>query len=537
MGEVGAANLTLEFTSTWVVAVVCSVIVLISILVHRFLKCVGQLLSRPKKNCQGLRRHRRKHLFDALQKIKEELMLLGFISLLLSVFQTRIGKICIPQRLAYAWLPCHQPSPSSSTTTADFLTNPIASDGYHRHPIPDGTPDYCSQKGKVPLLSFTALHHLHIFIFVLAIFHMIVCVVIILCGKARLHYWWKWEQCIIENRENERYINEEDLRRKLTQLAEKDGRFSNQGKRSAVIDWLHMIGKHFFPSLTKSEYIAIRVHCVKAGNYGLASPQARNLEKPKDHFEKYVIRGVQKDFDKVVGISWYLWLFVVLFLLLNVAGWNAYFWISFLPLTLLLAVGTKLEHIVKQRTDKIIAAYHSSAGASELKVTDIEFSNEDFWFQKPRLVLNLIHIILFQNSFELAFFFFILFQYDLHSCIIGKVDYVIPRLVIGVFVQIMCSYRTLPLYAIIKKQMRPKNRPKKQKSMKIVTFIWDRIDKWNERKMATNDGSTHGGSREGLVANEQTKAGEIEPEKEADIESQDGTKPACTLKPGEQQLV
>ncbi|XP_039172677.1 MLO-like protein 15 isoform X2 [Eucalyptus grandis] len=498
MGEVGAANLTLEFTSTWVVAVVCSVIVLISILVHRFLKCVGQLLSRPKKNCQGLRRHRRKHLFDALQKIKEELMLLGFISLLLSVFQTRIGKICIPQRLAYAWLPCHQPSPSSSTTTADFLTNPIASDGYHRHPIPDGTPDYCSQK---------------------------------------LHYWWKWEQCIIENRENERYINEEDLRRKLTQLAEKDGRFSNQGKRSAVIDWLHMIGKHFFPSLTKSEYIAIRVHCVKAGNYGLASPQARNLEKPKDHFEKYVIRGVQKDFDKVVGISWYLWLFVVLFLLLNVAGWNAYFWISFLPLTLLLAVGTKLEHIVKQRTDKIIAAYHSSAGASELKVTDIEFSNEDFWFQKPRLVLNLIHIILFQNSFELAFFFFILFQYDLHSCIIGKVDYVIPRLVIGVFVQIMCSYRTLPLYAIIKKQMRPKNRPKKQKSMKIVTFIWDRIDKWNERKMATNDGSTHGGSREGLVANEQTKAGEIEPEKEADIESQDGTKPACTLKPGEQQLV
>ncbi|KAF8041711.1 hypothetical protein BT93_A0344 [Corymbia citriodora subsp. variegata] len=487
MGEEGAEGLTLEFTSTWVVAVVCCLLVLISFVVHRFLQCAGQLLSRPYKTHPSLRKGRRKHLFDALQKIKEELMLLGFISLLLSVFQTRIGKICISKRLANAWLPCHQ-------RTVHFSTNPIASD------------DYCSQKEKVPLLSPTALHHLHIFIFVQATFHVIVCVVIILCGKARLYYWRKWEQCIIEDG---RFINEESRCSKLTQLAKKDG-----GKRLAVIGWLHMIGKHFFPSLTKSEYIAIRLNCIKA----------RYLEIPEDHFQKYVIRGVQKDFDKVVGISWYLWLFVVLLLLLDVAGWNAYFWISFLPLTLLLAVGAKLEYIVKQRTNKIIAEYRSSARASGSTVAAIEFSDEDFWFQKPHLVLDLIHIILFQNSFELAFFFFILFEYHFHSCIMGDVGYVIPRLVIGVFVQIMCSYRTLPLYAIIKKQMLLKHDPsRKEKEMKIVTFIWELLDKWNK-----NGSTQRGSSREGLVANEQTKAGETEPEKKADIEAQDGTKPACT---------
>ncbi|KAL3752890.1 hypothetical protein ACJRO7_000310 [Eucalyptus globulus] len=492
MVDAGAETKTLELTPTWVVAGVCCVIVLISFLVHRFLQCAGQLLSRPKKNCQGIRRGRRKHLFDALQKIKEELMLLGFISLLLSVFQTRIGKICISETLANVWLPCHQNASSSSTTTAHFSTNPIPSDGCRGRRLLEDTTDYCSEKEKVPLLSYTALHHLHIFIFVLATFHVIVSVVIILCGEARLHYWRKWEQCIIKD---EHFINEEERCSVLDQLAKKDG-----SKRFAVFGGLHMIGKHFFPSLTKLEYIAIRLNCIKA----------RDVENPEDHFQKYIIHGLQKDFDKVIGISWYLWLFVVLFLLLNVAGWNAYFWISFLPLTLLLAVGTKLEHIVKQRTDKIITEYRSSAGALESKVTAIEFSDEDFWFKDPHLVLDLIHIILFQNSFELAFFFFILFQYGFHSCIMGKVGYVIPRLVIGVFVQIMCSYRTLPLYAIIKKQMQLKPiGSKKEKEMKIVAFIWNLIEKWYERK-ATKNGSTQGGQRE-LVENEQTRAREIEP--------------------------
>ncbi|KAG6482364.1 hypothetical protein ZIOFF_058995 [Zingiber officinale] len=48
------------------------------------------------------------------------------------------------------------------------------------------------------------------------------------------------------------------------------------------------------------------------------------------------------------GISWYLWVFVFIFLLLNVNGWHTYFWISFIPLILLLAIGTKLEHVITQ---------------------------------------------------------------------------------------------------------------------------------------------------------------------------------------------
>ncbi|XP_050887416.1 MLO-like protein 1 [Lathyrus oleraceus] len=52
---------------------------------------------------------------------------------------------------------------------------------------------------------------------------------------------------------------------------------------------------------------------------------------PKFDFHKYMIRALEDDFKIVVGISWYLWLFVVIFLLLNINGWHTYFWIAFIP--------------------------------------------------------------------------------------------------------------------------------------------------------------------------------------------------------------
>ena len=81
----GGEGPTLEFTPTWVVAVVCTVIVGISLAAERALHSGGKYLKRKKQ----------KPLYEALLKVKEELMLLGFISLLLTVFQNRITKICV----------------------------------------------------------------------------------------------------------------------------------------------------------------------------------------------------------------------------------------------------------------------------------------------------------------------------------------------------------------------------------------------------------------------------------------------------------
>ncbi|KDO49759.1 hypothetical protein CISIN_1g0474502mg, partial [Citrus sinensis] len=111
---------------------------------------------------------------------------------------------------------------------------------------------------------------------------------------------------------------------------------------------------------------------------------------------------------------------------------------------LLICVGTKLQHILTQLAQDVAEKHMAVEGDLVVKPSD-----DHFWLHKPKLVLTLIHIILFQNSFELAVFFWILVQYGFHSCIMGSVEYIIPRLVIGVFVQVLCSYSILPLYAIV----------------------------------------------------------------------------------------
>lgn len=127
------------------------------------------------------------------------------------------------------------------------------------------------------------------------------------------------------------------------------------------------------------------------------------------------------------------------------AGWHTYFWLSFLPLIvsmnfkqlniyvnsehtlfsfndwgiptfgahlqLLLIVGTKLELISTRLAQEAADCPDEATGNPWTKPC-----KEHFWFSKPRIVLHLIHFILFQNSFEMGFFFWVLVCFTaLHS--------------------------------------------------------------------------------------------------------------------------
>lgn len=73
-------------------------------------------------------------------------------------------------------------------------------------------------------------------------------------------------------------------------------------------------------------------------------------------------------------------------------------------LQLLLLVGAKLEHIIvglAQDVDEM--KKHPGQESASVRPSD-----EYFWFNRPRLLLDFIHFILFQNAFEIAFFFWIL---------------------------------------------------------------------------------------------------------------------------------
>ncbi|GMP52899.1 hypothetical protein CsSME_00018556 [Camellia sinensis var. sinensis] len=77
---------SLALTPTWSVATVMTIFVVVSLLVERSIHRLSN----------WLRETNRKPLFEAVEKMKEELMLLGFISLLLTATSGFISNICIP---------------------------------------------------------------------------------------------------------------------------------------------------------------------------------------------------------------------------------------------------------------------------------------------------------------------------------------------------------------------------------------------------------------------------------------------------------
>ncbi|GFQ05571.1 mlo-like protein 6 [Phtheirospermum japonicum] len=71
-----------------------------------------------------------------------------------------------------------------------------------------------------------------------------------------------------------------------------------------------------------------------------------------------------------------------------------------------------------------------------------------FWFNRPGLILFLIHV-LFENTFQLAFFAWSWYEFGYPSCYHENLEDLIIRISMGVLIQVHCSYVTLPLYALV----------------------------------------------------------------------------------------
>ncbi|KAK4605543.1 hypothetical protein RGQ29_013555 [Quercus rubra] len=441
-------NSSLEYTPTWIVAIVCSVIVLISLCAERGLHRLGKLLERKGQD----------KLYEALTKLKEELMLLGFISLLLTAFQGFISRICIPTHLSSTMLPCKRGAVSSNGS--EHYSN-LATNNRRQLLSEDTNSGHCHE-GKVPLLSLEALHQLHIFIFVLALVHVIFCVSTMFLGGVRIRQWKVWEDSIRQE------ISEGDPTKRKT-LAREHNEFFKQRtqgywRKAAVVSWMISFFKQFHGSVTKSDYTALRLGFIKE----------HCQQNQEFDFHKYMVRTLEVDFKKVVGISWYLWLFVVVFLLLNVAGWHSYFWLSFLPVILLLLVGAKLEHIITRLA-------HEAQAQQE------------------------------QNSFEIAFFFWILCTYGFNSCIMEKPGFIITRLVMGVIVQVLCSYCTMPLYALVTQMGSAFKRGMFEEHVARTIAEWAGISHWaKERpKVGTRDHTVESQIQMQKMAKESPQNGQI----------------------------
>ncbi|QHO29508.1 MLO-like protein [Arachis hypogaea] len=368
----------LDHTPTWAVAAVCASIVLVSIVLEKIIHKFEKMFERKKKMA----------LLEALAKIKGELMVLGFISLILTFGQTYISKWCIPEKYANTMLPCVRSTKEEGE----------GGGGGHNQATPAGAgvveEKGGAKEGMEPLISVHGMHQLHIFIFFLAVFHVVYSAITMTLGRAKIRGWKAWEQ--------DHIVDQEALNGKTTMIPYSSVCFFRQ----------------FFRSVRKADYLTMR--------------------------HGFVTRSLEDDFKVVVGISPILWASVVFFLLVNVHGWHASFGVSFLPLMVILAVGTKLQAIITRMALDIKERHAVVQGIPLVQVSD-----KYFWFEWPELVLYLIHFVLFQNAFELTYFWWTWYEFGWASCFYEDEILMISRVALGIGAQIITSYVTLPLYALV----------------------------------------------------------------------------------------
>ncbi|KAI4384034.1 hypothetical protein MLD38_009806 [Melastoma candidum] len=410
---------TLEETSTWAVAVVCVVLVGISILIEHAIHLLEKLLKKRRKVS----------LAEALEKVKSELMLLGFISLLLTVSQNAISNICVPKKVASSWRPCNKPL-SAGKYGRRLLDD---SDGIIRRSLATKGLDKCTEKGQYAFVTAYGIHQLHIFIFILAIFHVLYCLATMALGSIKMKRWKSWEN----DTKSQEYKNFHDPEKfRYARDTSFGRRHLSSWSKSSITVWIVCFFRQFVKSVTKVDYWTLR--------HGFIKAHLPEGSETRFDFRKYIQRSLEDDFKVVVGISPIIWASAVLFLLTNTHGARSYLWLPFMSLIIVLLIGAKLQVIITQMGLRI-----QERGDVVKGVPVVQPDDELFWFGRPRFLLLLIHLVLFQNAFQLAFFTWATYSFGLINCFHEHAPDIIIRVSMGVIIQVLCSYVTLPLYALV----------------------------------------------------------------------------------------
>ncbi|KAM0003225.1 hypothetical protein Hdeb2414_s0293g00859141 [Helianthus debilis subsp. tardiflorus] len=446
-GDVYSSERKLDQTPTWAVAGVCAIILIISIALEKFLHKLGKIFTDKQKTT----------LFNALEKVKAELMVLGFISLILTFSQYYIAKICIPVDVANTMLPCALKEGKGARRLLLWYE--------HGRSLAGAATSSCKE-GNVPIITVDGLHQLHILIFFLAILHVAYSAATMALGRLKTRGWKQWE----EEASSPNYKFSDPSRFRLTHETSFVRAHTSFWTRIPVFFYIGCFFRQFFISIRKSDYMTFR-------NRFIELHLARGAEF---NFQKYIKRSLEDDFQVIVGVSPVLWASFVIFLLLNVNGWPALFWASIIQLVIILAVGTKLQAILTKMAPEIKERHAVVQGISLVLAPD-----NYFWFSKPRLMLHLIHFVLFQNAFQITYFLWIWYEYKINSCFHDNMKLVILKLVIGVGVLILCSYITLPLYALLS-----------QTGSTMKKSIFDKqtvrgLKKWRMRVKRKHRGHTH----------------------------------------------
>ncbi|URE41671.1 hypothetical protein MUK42_05426, partial [Musa troglodytarum] len=293
---------------------------------------------------QWLTEKHKKALFEALEKIKAELMILGFISLLLTFGQKYIVKICIPYKVADTMLPCSRKTDTGMEEEADG--------GHRRRLLTNALAD---RNGKVPLISTNGHHQLHILIFFLAVFHVASSATAMALGRLN----------------DAPYRIVEFIRHEFNSAAPA---YRRRTYCMQTRGWKHWEGETSSPEYEFAEDPSrfrythetsfVRRHTSIWNRLTICFYFVHLAPGSKFNFQKHIKRTPEDDFKTVAGISPALWASALIILLLDVHGWKEKFWASMIPLVM----GSHMKRsIFDEETSKALIKWHQNAKKKQEK--------------------------------------------------------------------------------------------------------------------------------------------------------------------------
>ncbi|KAL2640648.1 hypothetical protein AAZX31_06G268300 [Glycine max] len=393
---------SLEETPTWAVSVFCFFFLMISLIIEGGLHKLAEIFRKRKEKSLG----------KALTKTKT----------------VPISKICISKGVANSFLPCKDVVDFTGSATRTSTSGLDVAPATNESAI---EVNYCEAKGMVSLISSDGILQLNIFISFLAVFHILFCTLTMCLGKAKMRRWKRWED---ETQTLEYQIANDPRRFQYTGQTLIGKRHLKFWSYHSPLLWMVCFIRQFYGSVSKDDYFTLRNGFI-AANISLGS---------NFNFKKFLSRTYDEDFEKVMGIRIWIWIFSILFIFFSAHEFYNYYWLPFIPLVVALLAGTKLQVIITKMC--VDSCKEKSVIKGSLLVTP---SDAHFWFHRPEWLLHLLKFILIQNSFQLAFFTWTWYEFGPRSCFNRKREDIGIRIVMGVAVQLFCGYVTLPLYALV----------------------------------------------------------------------------------------
>eukprot|EP00210_Caulerpa_lentillifera_P009137 g8711.t1 len=281
-----AAGREIDDTEPHRIAELFLVFIIISLLFGRLMKFLESHLHGTAR--RGLR--------HTVHHIEEELLALGVISLLLIVSEDYLLRICVH----------NDDYNSENKSNSSYSGN---EDNYHRKLLAgDSANEDCSASDE-PFWSAQTIHQTHIFIFLIAIVHVLYATTSFLLCLWRIYRWKRFE-------ENQSLISET--------LKSNPMKFG----RNAFEYWFWSFWAQFSPSVDAALFGTMRFLFIE------------RMELPeKFNFHAFLLDTMVEDFAIVVHADWQMWVVAAIWILVP----RLLLVTTVLSVCIVLLVGTKLE--------------------------------------------------------------------------------------------------------------------------------------------------------------------------------------------------